>query len=350
MHLRSLLRTALAALAFTGSLSAQADVGYRFASPVYNSISNFTGPCTPADGVCETLSGGEHVRGSFTTALPLAPNRSFANILPLVKTWKFSNGTKEIQHTTPGSRVAQFFVATDAAGNITESLIQVGAWNDGGPGPHAAGERFTYIRASDTSAGMTALNGLCATVTTAPLSSVADTCTSFFTPNTTTSWANYPAGGAWELDTPRATIANATARENEGNLVFTVTLDKAPDGPASLNWHTADGTARAGSDYTASSGTLTWASGDGAPKTITVPLLNDALAEPAETFTVVLDGFSGTSPGASTVGVGSITDDDAPPPAPATQPVPTLAEWALLLLSLLTFCAAWLHLRLLSKE
>ncbi len=60
----------------------------------------------------------------------------------------------------------------------------------------------------------------------------------------------------------------------------------------SVQYATADGTAKAGSDYTATSGTLTFAAGESV-KTIAVPILADRLDEPDETFTFTLSNVSG---------------------------------------------------------
>ena len=52
---------------------------------------------------------------------------------------------------------------------------------------------------------------------------------------------------------------------------------------------TSDGTATAGSDYTATSGTLTFAAGETA-KTVSVPVLDDAHDQSSETLTLTLTG------------------------------------------------------------
>ena len=58
-----------------------------------------------------------------------------------------------------------------------------------------------------------------------------------------------------------------------------------------VEFATSNGSALAGSDYTATSGTLTFAA-DETSKVIQVPLFDDGVAEPAETFLVTL-----TNPG-----------------------------------------------------
>ncbi len=60
-----------------------------------------------------------------------------------------------------------------------------------------------------------------------------------------------------------------------------------PSRPVSVDYATVNGTALAGSDYQATSGTLTFAPGQ-ATATITVPIIGDIVQEGAETFRVVL--------------------------------------------------------------
>jgi len=69
----------------------------------------------------------------------------------------------------------------------------------------------------------------------------------------------------------------------------TVTLSAASGQTITVNYSTADGTALAGSDYTASSGTLTFAPGQ-TSKTVTVTVLGDTVVEGTESFTLNLSG------------------------------------------------------------
>ncbi|WEK46398.1 MAG: Calx-beta domain-containing protein [Candidatus Andeanibacterium colombiense] len=120
---------------------------------------------------------------------------------------------------------------------------------------------------------------------------------------------NYTATGA--STTADLSIGNATATEG-GDLVFTVTRSGVTSIAASASYATADVTALAGSDYTAASGTVSFASGE-TSKTITVATTDDAAIESAETMTVTLSGASGGAAIASATGTGTITDNDTPP-------------------------------------
>ena len=90
-----------------------------------------------------------------------------------------------------------------------------------------------------------------------------------------------------------------------------MTLSQAASGPVTVNYSTANGTATAGSDYTARSGTVTFAAGE-TTKTVTVPITGDGAVEGNETFTISLAGASGATiaDGAAT---GTIVNNDTAP-------------------------------------
>jgi Calx-beta domain/FG-GAP-like repeat len=108
---------------------------------------------------------------------------------------------------------------------------------------------------------------------------------------------------------PRLTINNVTVTEGNTrstNATFTPTLSFAYDTPVTVHYVTADGTATAGSDYTAAQGDFTFAPGE-TSKTITVAVTGDRAVEPNETFFVYL-----SASGASVYGQGlaTIMDDE----------------------------------------
>nr|WP_286191175.1 Calx-beta domain-containing protein [Synechococcus sp. FACHB-909] len=111
----------------------------------------------------------------------------------------------------------------------------------------------------------------------------------------------------------------------EGNsgtttAVFTVTLSNAVAGGASVNYATADGTATAGSDYLAASGTLNFAGTPGETQTVSVTINGDTAFEPNESFFLNLSAPTNGVTIADSQGLGTITNDDAAP-----LPVVTLA-------------------------
>ena len=110
---------------------------------------------------------------------------------------------------------------------------------------------------------------------------------------------------------PTLTINNR--RILEGNtvarrLAFTVTLSRPTSVPVTVNWATVDGTAQAGSDYQAGSGTATIEPG-ATTTTITVMIQGDLLVEPNEAFKVRLSAPTGATI-IKALGTGTILNDD----------------------------------------
>lgn len=83
------------------------------------------------------------------------------------------------------------------------------------------------------------------------------------------------------------------AVEESGKAVITVERSGGESGAVSIQYSTANGTATAGQDYTATSGTLSWAAGDESSKSFTIPLLNDSAAEGTETVLLTLSNPTG---------------------------------------------------------
>lgn len=95
---------------------------------------------------------------------------------------------------------------------------------------------------------------------------------------------------------------------------LTVTLDDAVDTALALNFATADGTAVAGTDYTAASGTLNFTGQQGETRTLTVSVAGDELVELNETLQVNLSNLLAAGRDvtiADTAGLIDITNDDA---------------------------------------
>ena len=106
------------------------------------------------------------------------------------------------------------------------------------------------------------------------------------------------AKALWEIaggrpaPVPAIDTKRGIAREGADDaVVFTVRLDRAASGTVRVDYATADGAgswastapARAGADYTATSGTLTFAAGE-TSKSVSVPILDDAIDEGTEYF------------------------------------------------------------------
>jgi subtilisin family serine protease/subtilisin-like proprotein convertase family protein len=96
---------------------------------------------------------------------------------------------------------------------------------------------------------------------------------------------------------PRISVTDVTLAEGAAGTTiatFTVLLSNAIGDPVSVNFATADGTATAGSDYVAASGTLTFAPGE-LTKSVTVVVHGDTLDEPDEHFFLNLSNAAGAS-------------------------------------------------------
>ena len=92
---------------------------------------------------------------------------------------------------------------------------------------------------------------------------------------------------------PKVLAADARAREGEdATLDFAVTLSAPAPGLVTVDYRTLDASAKAGEDYEARSGTLSFAPGETA-KTVAVPVLDDALDEGTEILVLRLENVRG---------------------------------------------------------
>lgn len=102
-----------------------------------------------------------------------------------------------------------------------------------------------------------------------------------------------------------------TVMENAGSVALTVTRTGSTSSILTVDYTTSNGTATAGSDYTAASGTLSFAIGE-TSKTITVPILDDTIYEGSESFTVTLSNASSGNINVASATV-TITDNEVQP-------------------------------------
>ena len=105
-------------------------------------------------------------------------------------------------------------------------------------------------------------------------------------------------------------VAVAEGDAGSGSAIFTVSLSEAAGSPVTVNYATANGTAVAGSDYTAKSGSLTFPVGT-TSLTVKVPVVGDTNDESNESFNLNLSGASGANIADGT-GVGTVVDDEPP--------------------------------------
>ena len=104
-----------------------------------------------------------------------------------------------------------------------------------------------------------------------------------------------------------------SARESDGAARVNVVRTGSDESPLSVSYSTGGGTATAGSDYAAVSGTLLFARGERL-KSFTIPLFNDDLTEGSETVGVTLSNPSGGRLGAVAQAAVTILDDESENP------------------------------------
>ena len=119
---------------------------------------------------------------------------------------------------------------------------------------------------------------------------------------------------------PAVSIDDVTVNENVGTMTFTLTRSGSLTNPSTVKFATANGTAVAGSDYTAATGTVTFAAGE-TVKTISISVINDTLIDGKETLVVNLTGGLNVTisdgQGIATI----ISDDGAVLTSPSRNPV-----------------------------
>jgi chitinase len=112
---------------------------------------------------------------------------------------------------------------------------------------------------------------------------------------------------------PSVAVADVALEEGDAgtaSAVFTLRLDKAWGEAVSVGFTTANGTALAGQDYVARSGTVTFAAGQ-TVKTVAIAVKGDTVEEADEAFSLLLRNPSGLTIRDGT-GLATIADDDGP--------------------------------------
>ena len=117
--------------------------------------------------------------------------------------------------------------------------------------------------------------------------------------------ANVP--GTLQFDPTSYTVAE----NGSGTATITVTRIGGNQGAVTVDYATNDGTATAGSDYTATTGTLSWASGVSGPQTFTVSITNDTEVEVNETVNLTLSNPTGGATLGTSTATLTITSEDA---------------------------------------
>ncbi|GBE00189.1 calx-beta domain protein [bacterium BMS3Abin07] len=108
---------------------------------------------------------------------------------------------------------------------------------------------------------------------------------------------NCGGGGSGSASIIQLSSSAYSVNEANGSVSITAARTGGNSGAVSVDYATSDGTATAGSDYTAAAGTLNWADGDSSDKTFKINITNDTDPEGNETFSARL-----TNPTAAILG------------------------------------------------
>ena len=98
----------------------------------------------------------------------------------------------------------------------------------------------------------------------------------------------------WDSRPPTLNVLDTAVNEADGSVGFLVTLSPAASGQVTVAYTTVDDTAVAGTDYTATSGTVTFAPGQTRRSTAQVPITDDGEEDSGETFRLVLSNPAGS--------------------------------------------------------
>ena len=336
-------------LTFTVTLSASpsAAVEVDYATSVGGSDTASSSDFTSTSGSVSFASGasGSDLMQTFTVAAtqdPLAEGAetftvTISGTLPSGVTFSDSTGTGTIS----ASDAATLSVNDASAAEGSNMTFTVSL--SGSPGAAVTVDYATSVGGSDTAsssdftaksgsvtfaAGATG-GGLSRTFTVATTQDSLAEGAETFTVTLTAPSGGFPGGVSINDGTGRGTInasdaatlsvGDATGSEG-GNLTFTVTLSRSPGAAVTVDFATsvASGDTAVQADFTAKSGSVTFAAGatgGGLSKSFTVAAADDSLAEGAETFTVTLSAPSGGFPGGISIndgtGRGTIRASDA---------------------------------------
>ncbi|WP_253161424.1 Calx-beta domain-containing protein, partial [Stieleria tagensis] len=140
---------------------------------------------------------------------------------------------------------------------------------------------------------------------------------SSYNPNTPGS-GSYGPTGPYKLQllangsaAPSLSVGDVVIAENAGIASFQLTLSQSLGSSVTLDFVTGDGTALATSDYSATSGSLTFAAGE-TSKSVQVSITDDSDLEAEETFDLTVFNVTGVAVLDAT-GVATIQDNETPP-------------------------------------
>jgi hypothetical protein len=224
------------------------------------------------------------VAGRSTTYSIVARNAGFSPV-----------GGERVRNDFPAACSSVSWVCSGTAGG-TCTASGSGNINDGSINL-PVGARITYTAVCQVSSSATGSISNTATIS----SSRAD-----LSPSNNTATDADPIV-ATELSVNNISVTEGTGGSTQ--LTFTVIANPTPASPVSVNFATSNGTAIAGSDYTARSETLSFAAGQSL-RFVSIPINPDAIVEGNETLTLTLSAPSNARIGNNDA-IGTITNDDS---------------------------------------
>ncbi len=105
------------------------------------------------------------------------------------------------------------------------------------------------------------------------------------------------------------TVQNSTAPANPVKAIFPVYLDGPKDVPVTINWTTANGSAKNGTDFTGGSGSIIIPAGQ-VKGAIAIPITQFASAQPNKSFSISITSTIANTPAPGNTAIGTIVDDN----------------------------------------
>jgi Ca2+-binding RTX toxin-like protein/predicted extracellular nuclease len=238
-------------------------------------------------------TGAEMDSGGFIEARILNTSGSTATGFDVVFDWVYRNS---------GDRASalQFSYSTDGTNFVTVPLA-----NFTTSGTLDSGATFTTEHKVLTLSGLSVANGDAIFLRWTHVSSTGSNSRDEVGIDNLTVSTTGGAGG------PLVSVTDVSVNEAAGTMTFTVTRSNVAAGAFTVDYQTANGTAFAGSDYTATSGTLSF-SDNQVSATVTVLITDEGIPELNETlFLNLLNPVGATI--ADAQGVGTIQNDDGTP-------------------------------------
>lgn len=272
---------------------------------------NVVGGAVPGAGNVVAYNGARGVNVPFGQGNQIERNEIFANAGPgLVTDINDTLSSYAALRGVSVARTAPVLVSavTDSTGTtLTGSLTgtpftsdDIDLFANSAPDPSGFGQGQTYLQSVSVFIDQTgAAQFQLPLNATLPVGTwITATATPTSGPGNTSSFSRaLPVVAAVDASDVQLASPSYLVTENGGSAVITVTRTGSTAGTATVDYATSDGSAAAGVDYTATSGTMTFDDGE-ATQTATIPIADDGASDGDKTFQLTLSNVSGASLGA----------------------------------------------------